>query len=297
MKPYWQSDNGETRLTLYCGDALEVLRTLPDESVHCSVTSPPYGKLINYNTGGRGDYGPNSTPGPDEYADWFLPVAGEIERVLVLGGVFALNLNGQGDSTYPEEVAHRIRRETGFVLHERVAWVKSNAIPVGHRGSHLIPEWDPIWVFRRGESLAHFGRDDIRRPYSDVTMRRARNGNLHRSQRGNHAGQARPYVRGEKPEYMNPLGRDAPNVIWAAPEQSTLWPHPARFPEELPEFFILAYCPVGGTVLDPFAGSGTTLLVAQRLGRNGIGIDLSQEYCAMAKRRLEKVHTQQRLPV
>lgn len=252
------------------GDALEQLRTLPDGSVDLCVTSPPYGDLIVYD-GGR-------LPTGARYADWLLPVVQEVDRILIPGGVLALNLNGQGESTFPEEVIHRIPRETELVLHERVAWVKTNAIPVGHRGSHLIPEWEPIWVFRKGSALAYFGRDDIRRPYSEVTVRRAERGNLHRGKHGNHRYQAHPYVREDKPEFLNPLGRDAANVIFAAPEQSPKYPHPARFPEEIPAFFIAAYCPAGGLVLDPFVGSGTTCAMAMKLGRHSIGIDRNPGY-------------------
>lgn len=182
-------------------------------------------------------------PQGPHYADWLLPIVRAVERVLIPGGVLALNLNGQAAWTFPEEVVVRVPRETGLVLHERVCWVKTNAIPVGRRESHLIPEWEPIWVFRKGPSLAFFGRDDIRRPYSEATQRRAARGYLHRGRHGNHRTQAHPYVRRDKPEFIHPLGRDASNVLVAAPEQSPKYPHPARFPEALPAFFIAAYCP------------------------------------------------------
>ena len=269
-----------------CGDALALLRREADESVDCVVTSPPYGTLIRYGKGaGRGDVGRNTVVPADRYADWLLPILAEIARVLVPGGVLALNLNGQGGAAYPEEVAWRVVRETELQLQERVCWVKANAIPTGHRGTRLIPEWEPMWAFRRGPSLAYFGRDDIRRPYAPTTIRRAARGNLHRGQRGHHAGQAHPYVRGEKREYVHPAGRDACNVLWAAPEQRSAWPHPARFPEALPEFFIRAYCPEGGTVMDPFVGSGTTCAVAARLGRHSVGFDLEPLYAEMARKR------------
>ena len=267
-------------MRLLIGDALEQLRTLPDGSVNTCITSPPYGDLIVY--------GSTETVEPAEYADWLLPMIQEIARVLVAGGILALNLNGQGSFLFPEEVAWRIPRETELILHERVCWVKTNAIPVGYRGSHLIPEWEPIWVFRKGDRLAYFGRDDIRRPYTETTVRRAERKNVHRDRHGNHRDQRHPYVRADKPEFVNPLGRDAPNVIEAAPEQSPKWPHPSRFPEAIPVFFILAYCPEGGTVLDPFAGSGTTLAVANRLGRHAIGIELNPEYLPLIERRCQQ---------
>lgn len=245
------------------------------------ITSPPYGDLIVY--------GSTQSVGPTAYAEWLLPVIQEIARVLMDGGIFALNLNGQGSALFPEDVARRIPCDTELMLHERMCWVKTNAIPVGHRESHLIPEWEPIWVFRKGDQLAYFGRDDIRRPYTATTLRRAQRKNVHRGRHGNHRHQRRPYVRVDKPEFVNPLGRDASNVLYAAPEQSSRWPHPARFPEALPHFFILAYCPEGGTVLDPFAGSGTTLAVANRLGRHAIGIELNPAYARLIAQRTQQL--------
>ena len=252
------------------GDAQEQLHTLTDASINLCVTSPPYSDLISY------DGAP--LPTAPVYVAWLLPIIGEVARVLMPGGVLALNLNGQGAWTFPEEVIVWIPQETGLILHERVAWVKTNAIPVGRRESHLIPEWEPIWVFRKGSSLAYFGRDDIRRPYSEATGRRAARGNVHRSRHGNHRTQSHPYVRQDKPEFINPLGRDGSNVLVAAPEQSPKYPHPARFPEAIPEFFIAAYCPPGGTVLDPFVGSGTTCATAMRLRRHSIGIERNRAY-------------------
>lgn len=181
----------------------------------------------------------------------------------------------------------RICRESEFILQERVCWVKANAIPVASRSTHLIPEWEPIYVFRRGAKLAYFGRDSIRRPYAASTIRRVLRGYKHSGKQGRHTNQAHPYVRGEKAEAMNLAGRDAPNVIWAAPEQRRDWPHPARFPEAIPEFLIQAYCPPDGTVLDPFVGSGTTCVVSARLGRDSIGIDLQPVYVEMARRRVQ----------
>ena len=264
-----------------CGDAREQLATLPDASVDCCITSPPYADLI--------DYGSGPSIGPEGYADWAVAVCQAIARVLKPGGVLAWNLNGRGEALFPEEVAVRLPRETSLRLHDRVAWVKANAVPARSRSCHTIPEWEPIWVWRRGDRLAYFGREDIRRPYSETTLRRSARGNLHRGRQGNHRDQAHPYVRADFPEYVNPAGRDAANVIWAAPEQSPQWAHPARFPKAIPDFFIRAYCPVGGTVLDPFVGSGTTAAVALRLGRHAIGIDLNPAYVAMAERRARQI--------
>lgn len=86
---------------LYCGDALQVLRTLPPQSVNLCITSPPYGEIIDYANRRRGDRArrPFGTVDPNRYADWFLPIVQEISRVVVEGGVLAVNLGGQGSYT------------------------------------------------------------------------------------------------------------------------------------------------------------------------------------------------------
>ena len=76
--------------------------------------------------------------------------------------------------------------------------------------------------------------------------------------------------------HMVPIGKNASNVD-----------HPAKFPQALPEQLIATYCPKGGAVLDPFCGSGTTLLAARTLGRSFYGFDILEEYCEMSRRRLD----------
>ena len=81
------------------------------------------------------------------------------------------------------------------------------------------------------------------------------------------------------------MGANARSV-WTIPTQGFPGAHFATFPEELARRCILAGCPVGGVVLDPFAGSGTTVAVAISLGRQGIGIEINPEYCEMARKRV-----------
>jgi hypothetical protein len=86
----------------------------------------------------------------------------------------------------------------------------------------------------------------------------------------------------------NILGRNMRNV-WEIITQPFAGAHFATFPEKIPERCILASCPQDGTVLEPFAGSGTTLAVAKRLGRKSIGIELSEQYCQLAIKRIRAV--------
>jgi site-specific DNA-methyltransferase (adenine-specific) len=86
---------------------------------------------------------------------------------------------------------------------------------------------------------------------------------------------------------FHPLGRNR-RTVWEIPLSKFREAHFAVFPPKLVELCILAGCPAGGVVLDPFVGSGTTAIVAQQLGRKYIGIDANSEYCEMARRRLNQ---------
>lgn len=261
------------QVRIECGDALMLLRREPSASVDLCVTSPPYADLVDYGAGVRGCL-------PHRYTDWLLPILDEIGRVLRPGAALALNLGWKHGTDYVDETILAAQRRLGYTVWERVAWVKPNPAPTADRERHLVPSWEPIYVLSRG--VPPFCRDAIRVPYEgrprDVSNRTLTVG---------HHGGRRAYARADKPApARNPLGKDAGNVLIAAPETSPRWPHPARFPEAVPAFFIRAYCPDGGTVLDPFAGSGTTLAVSARLGRNAIGFDLNPAFVAMARRRV-----------
>jgi DNA modification methylase len=278
------------------GDALEVLKCLAAESVDLCVTSPPYGDVIDYEIAAshqaRGDTRKNRTGvAAEAYADWLLPRLAEVARLLRPGGVLALNIAATGPATFPEEVAFRIPRELGLRLHERVAWVKSNAAPTSNMKTHLIPSWEFVYVFTKGPGPAVFNADAIRRPYAPATVRRYGQ-DVHSTgdrskMRHNRTRHSRTTVTGPLP--LNPLGAHPINVLQFPPEQGSDWPHPARFPEDLPSFFIRAYTDAGGTVLDPFAGSGTTLAVARDLNRRGVGVEILPRYIEVMRGRLAQL--------
>lgn len=275
-------------VTVYCGDALAVLRELPDASVDCVVTSPPYAQLVNYDTAApryaRGDSRKNRTGIPAApFADWLLPILAEVARLMRPGAVLALNLNSTSSAIFPEEVVVRVVRECGLRLHERVAWVKSNAAPTTNMRTHLIPAWEPVYVFTQGAGPAVFDRDAIRRPYSAATIAR------YRSNKGTLWNGATRHARSERrwnvKVVLHPAGAHPTNVLAFPPEQRVTYPHPARFPEALPAFFISAYTARGGVVLDPFAGSGTTLAVARDLDRLAIGVEILPKFVRLIEHR------------
>jgi DNA modification methylase len=309
MQLYWQAYNGDTTQTIYQGGALEVLRSLPSESVHCCVTSPPYWGLRDY--GVEGQLGLESTP--EEYVSKMVEIFREVKRVLRNDGTLWLNLgdcyNGsggaggdynkgglkEGQPKYPGRKIARLKpkdlvgipwrvalalQADGWYLRSDIIWHKPNAMPESVK-DRCTKAHEYIFLLSKSKKY-YYDADAIREPLSAHRAKQAGQ----KVEPGNRQRGSEGHFDGHK-WFMNPLGRNKRSV-WTVPTQPFPEAHFAVYPPALITPCILAGCPVGGTVLDPFAGSGTTLLVAQRLGRSGIGIELNPDYCAMASRRIDR---------
>lgn len=318
------------------GDAREVLRTLPEESVHCVVTSPPYWGLRCY--GVAGQLGLEESPA--EYVEKMVTVFREVWRVMRPDGTLWLNM-GDGYATtgsagraqrglhelvercsprktprksnraHQGVVPHPPRRrkppgfklkdligmpwrlafalqEDGWLLRTDIIWHKSNPMPESVRDR---PTRCHEYIFLLSKSPRYFY--DYRAVTEPVS------------------GGSHPRGKGVNPKAaLNPTpGRVKQNASFSAAvaglvsvrNRRTVWKvntqcfhgaHFAVFPEKLVEPCILAGSPRGGLVLDPFAGSGTTGVVALRHGRDFIGIDLNPAYAEMARARLVGVQTE-----
>lgn len=279
---------------LISGDAVEQLRTLDAESVHTCVTSPPYFGLRDY--GIKGQIG--LEPTPQEYLERLVPVFREVRRVLRKDGTLWLvigdsycrkncrSLKNKDLLGIPWALAIALRTD-GWYLRQDIVWHKPNAMPEGVR-DRCTRSHEYIFLLSKSERY-YFDADAIRESFITPTRSGERRSYPsgcassfdldagHLPQRGNFAGLP-----------LNPLGRNKRDV-WTVPSSSFQGAHFAVFPEKLAEPCILAGSPLGGTVLDPFMGSGTTGAVAKRLGRSFIGIDLSPDYCAMAAKRISDV--------
>lgn len=303
------------------GDALSVLRALPDESVHCIVTSPPYYGLRDY--GVSGQIGLEQTPA--EYAARLTGVFREARRVLRRDGTFWLNIGdsyaGSGKGKDSEDVKRRYHyqpgnpalclpktwdgvkpkdmlgipwmlafslRSDGWYLRSDIIWQKTNAMP------HSVKD-------RPNSSYEHiFLLAKSRRYYFDYRALEvpAKASSKQRYKRGFHGGKYTEGAPGQTAQTINKpqtvsdesipamrRGRD----IWSQPTAVYHGSHFAAYPVELIKPCILAGCPEGGIVLDPFFGSGTTGAAALSLGRRYLGIELNPEYIPLAEKRLEAV--------
>jgi site-specific DNA-methyltransferase (adenine-specific) len=256
--------------TVYLGDCKEQLKLVPDNSVDLVFTSPPYADQRKTTYGG--------IPA-EEYVEWFLPIAGELSRVLKPTGTFVLNIKEkviEGErSTYVMELIIAMRKQ-GWLWTEEFIWHKKNSFP-GKWSNRFRDSWERLLQFNK-EKKFNMYQDAVRVPVGDWAKSRLRNLSETDKKRDNAKNGS-----GFGKNVSNWLGRDMvypTNVLHLATECNNKQ-HSAAFPRELPEWFIKLFTEEGQTVLDPFAGSGTTLKVAQDMGRKAIGIEIVPEYYDM----------------
>jgi site-specific DNA-methyltransferase (cytosine-N4-specific) len=264
---YYQDD----QVTLRLGDAREQLATLPDNSADCIVTSPPYFGLRDY--GVPGQYGQEAAV--EQFVEVMRRVFNEARRVLSESGTLWLNL---GDSYGPAKQLLGVPWRTafalqadGWTLRNQIIWSKPNAMPESCR-DRLSNRHEHLFLLTRSESY-HFDLDAIREQYT-----------------GDRAASRRAHTTANKSntatgvwgiDKVDAKGRN-PGDVWTIATRPNPQAHFATFPIDLPLRCIKAGCKPGGTVLDPFSGSGTTGEAARRLGRRYVGIDLNPAYHDLA---------------
>lgn len=301
------------------GDCIEGLRTLPDASVHCCVTSPPYWGLRDY--GHDGQIGLEATP--EAYVARMVEVFREVRRVLREDGTLWLNLgdsyaattkqtgrndNGQRASApaswncryeyertkirtsgslkpkdlvgIPWRVAFALQAD-GWWLRQDIIWHKPNPMPESVR-DRCTKAHEYVFLLTKSE-----------RYFYDAEAVKIRGSGQTQGGKGHkHTKEGANEYNRTKMGLMKLVGRE-----WATANRRSVWTvttkpysgaHFAVMPPDLVEPCIKAGCPEGGTVLDPFAGSGTTLAVAAELGRSGIGCELNPEYIELAEQRIAK---------
>lgn len=328
------------------GDAREKLRQLPEESVHCIVTSPPYWGLRDY--GVDGQIGLETSP--ELFVAELVGLFREARRVLRSDGTLWMNLgdsyaaNPKGHSGFatstltnrgayqeqpstpkytklvgtlktkdlvgiPWMVAFALRAD-GWWLRQDIVWHKPNPMPESI-GDRCTKAHEYLFLLSKSERY-YFDQEAISEPASPNTNPRTKmpdgwdtgpggHGGFHRH--GRERGASRDRQPGVTPKSVDRstgvrannsfhastmalVERRNKRSVWTVPTQGFREAHFATFPPALIEPCILAGCPEGGVVLDPFGGAGTTGLVADRLQRNAILIELNPDYAAMAERRI-----------
>ena len=300
------------------GDCVESMRAMSDKSVNCCVTSPPYFGLRDY--GHAGQIG--LEPTPDAYVAKMVEVFREVRRVLRDDGTLWLNLgdsycsighkkssSGYGTTGLAGGKAQEhtpLRRENnvpglkhkdligipwrvafalqsdGWYLRQDIIWHKPNPMPESVR-DRCTKSHEYIFLLSKQEKY-HFDSEAMKEPSTaseyDRTKRAA-----------NRMAGTRYLTEGLKQTKVGATMGQASGTrnkrsVWTVTTRSFKGAHFATFPPDLIEPCVLAGCPAGGTVLDPFGGSGTTAMVAQRHGRNSVICELNPEYAKLAEDRI-----------
>lgn len=300
---------------IYNSECLQGLKSLPDNSIHCCVTSPPYYGLRDY--GNDSQIGLEKTP--EEYIQKLVDVFREVNRVLTKDGTLWLNI---GDSYagsmkraagYPDNAMNYkqgTNRETlgkatlvkqctgckskdligipwmlafslrsdGWYLRQDIIWSKPSVMPESVK-DRCTKSHEYIFLLSKNKKY-YFDNESIAEPTSSFdTVIRDRDATKLNNTPG------RTKMQGLiRNDYLTRNKRS----VWTVATQPLREAHFATFPEKLIMDCIKAGCPEGGIVLDPFMGSGTTAIVARKLNRNYIGFELNPNYVSIAENRLEK---------
>lgn len=309
--------------TILIGDCLEQLKQLPDESIDCCVTSPPYFGLR--------DYGDDRQIGleesPEEYIQRLVSVFREVYRVLKKEGTLWVNIGdtynsykgnknaNNFDSLYvghcnrPARRAHfgledkslKLKdligipwllafalRADGWYLRQDIIWNKPNCMPESVKDrctrSHE-------YIFLLSKSPRYYFDYEAIQTIAKEEIRKTDNPQFVGGRKRGSLIQVPgdPNHRKSTTRNYTPSGKANKRSVWTISTQRYKDAHFAMFPEKLARECILAGCPAEGLVLDPFLGGGTTAAVAKKLGRNYIGIELNPDYASIAANRLESI--------
>lgn len=333
---------------IYNGDAESILKSLPDCSIDCCVTSPPYFNLRDY--GMEGQIGLEDTP--EAYIDSLVSVFREVRRVLKEDGTLWVNIgdsyasSGKGAAKYPESIGGSKQstnrgsvgcsaivkklnsykpkdmigipwmlafalRADGWHLRQDIIWHKPNPMPESvtdrctksHEYIFLLSKSQRYYFDHESiqeEATGYDGRKDTlmkgSKKYSEAVV--VPNQNIQTMAMTGHERWKFKNLaeKGQQPNTMHKLRAEGysdyiypvrnKRDVWTVNLKPFIGAHFATFPEELIKPCILAGCREGGVVLDPFMGSGTTAVVAKKLNRNYVGVELNPAYVDLANQRL-----------
>lgn len=276
---------------ILCGDAAQKLKLLPDDLVDCIVTSPPYFRQRDYEIEGQ----IGSETAPSEYVGRLMAILSECYRVLKPTGTLWLNIGDKYDAGRLLGIPWRVAiamQDAGWMLRSDIIWHKTNAMPHSTK-SRPTTDHEYLFLFSKNGSY-YYDADAIREPHVTFSEHsKMRGGRNHfgkaggTPERGKNGGNQNLHD-ARWDQAFHPLGRNK-RTVWSLPLGKYRGAHFAVFPEKLVEPCILAGSPANGLVLDPFLGAGTVALVASRLNRRFIGVELNPKYVALARERLGEV--------
>jgi len=306
---------------IYNEDCLQGLKHLPDNSVDCCITSPPYYALRDY--GVDGQIGLEETP--QQYIDRLTDVFMEVHRVLKPEGTLWINIgdsyngNKKGNTEtnknkrvaesshfekklwkeckqkdligIPWMLAFSLRNE-GWYLRQDIIWNKPNVMPEPAT-DRCVKAHEYIFLLSKSERY-YFDYEQIQ---EEATTHENRPSGVVRNRKFGYDSKQNQHPEaylmssadktGEVTEADMPTGKRNKRDVWSVNTKPDLNAHFAVYPEELIRPCILAGCPLGGVILDPFMGSGTTARAARRWGRHYVGFELNPDYVKIIERKVQ----------
>ena len=302
-------------LKILQGDALEKIKEIESESIDCIVTSPPYWQLRDY--GIDEQLGLEETV--EEYLERLISVFDEAWRVLKDSGTVFVNMGdtysnvnskfisgSNNKNYYIDKQTAKTRKKTdirrkskmmiperfaiamierGWILRNEIIWHKPNVVPEAVN-DRFTNDFEKIYFFTKNEKY-YFEKQY--EPYSEKTLTAFKDGIMPTGKKKMlGAGESKTGMREINKPWKALYDQNGRNMrtVWNIATKGIKEAHFATFPEELVRRCILAGCPENGIVLDPFLGSGTSLKVAKKFNRNGIGIELNPDYINMSINRI-----------
>lgn len=283
LTPYYYTGLGAA----YLGDSSELLKEVPSNSVDLVVTSPPYALVF------KKEYGNVKA---DDYTKWFLAFSNEIFRILKPTGSFVLNIGGCWNKGSPTRSLYQfellLNLTTSFKLAQEFFWYNPAKLPAP-------AEWVTVQRIRVKDSVEYIwwlSKTDrpkadnrkVLQPYSPDQKRLIENGYRAKKRPSGHnitSGFTKDHGGSIPPNVLQMGNNDSNGEYLKKCAELGMKPHPARFPSDLPEFFIKFLTDPSDIVLDPFCGSNVTGQVAETLKRRWISFELVKEYLDGSKYR------------
>lgn len=258
----------ELQNKVICGDSAKVLKELPDEVIDLTVTSPPYDDLRDY----------------EGYNFDFESIAKELFRVTKDGGVLVWVVGDkthEGSETGTSFNQALFFKSTGFKLHDTMIYHKYTP-PLTH--NHYEQHFEYMFIFVKGK-IKTFNPIKENKKWKDSRKKKQIRRNKDNSMDYGYCKQSIEKIIGNVWSYDT-------GKLPGVSKDDIAYQHPAIFPELLAHDHIISWSNEGDLVLDPFAGSGTTLKMAKLNRRNYLGIEISEKYCDIIRRRLDKYNNQ-----
>jgi len=264
---------------LYEGDCLEIMATLPNESIDMTITSPPYDNLRDY----------------EGYTFNFEGIAHELYRLTKPGGVVVwvvgdATINGSETGTSFRQALY-FKDEVGFNLHDTMIYEKTNPYPANIRYQQ---NFEYMFVFSKNKPKT-FNPLSERKSEKEIKKILKGQCNFESSTYRNKFGETKKLDKAGLERVSNSWKNlmKIKSNIWKinagymiSSKDKIAFNHPAIFPEQLAHDHIISWSNPDDLILDPMAGSGTVLKVAESLGRNSVGIEISKEYCEIIRKRM-----------